>query len=335
MASIYGGNNNDWLVGTAGADNIKGFGGDDLLKGGGGADHLDGGLGVDTASYLDSVEWVEVNLSTGRGWHGTAQGDTLTNIENVMGSFYGDWLEGNNYANTLSGMDGSDDLFGGGGDDVLQGGAGTDELTGGAGADILDGGDGSDWVRYQESPAAVTVSLIANMGRGGDAEGDTFISIENMFGSPFADALAGDDGANYLGGYDGNDVLWGLGGDDQLAGGLGQDTLIGGTGADRFIWYTTRDTAVTTSSADAIMDFNFAEGDRIDLSGVDANVYADGNQAFTFIGTAAFSGTPGEINYYHAGGDTYIQMQTGTSADVEGIIRIAGIVNPDASWFYL
>jgi Ca2+-binding RTX toxin-like protein len=335
MASISGSIKNDWLVGTAGADSIKGYGGDDFLKGGGGADRIDGGSGVDTASYLDSYQWVEVDLMSGRGWSGSAQGDTLIGIENVYGSVYGDRLSGDNNANTLSGMDGGDRLLGMGGADILQGGSGIDELTGGAGADVLDGGDGSDWAWYQESPAGITVSLIANMGLGGDAEGDTFISIENMFGSAFSDALAGDDGANYLGGLGGGDVLWGLGGADQLAGGLGQDTLIGGPGGDLFWWYSTAETAVTAAAADVVLDFNFAEGDRIHLGGIDANVYAEGNQTFTFIGTAAFSGTPGEVNYYHAGGDTYIQMQTGMSADVEGVIRLAGIHDPQASWFYL
>ena len=50
---------------------------------------------------------------------------------------------------------------------------------------------------------------------------------------------------------------------------------------------------------------------------------------------AAFSGTPGEINYTHSGGNTYIQLQTGTVADVEGVIRLDGIVTPEASWFML
>ena len=45
--------------------------------------------------------------------------------------------------------------------------------------------------------------------------------------------------------------------------------------------------------------------------------------------------TPGEIRYYHADGDTFIELQTGTSSDVEAVIRIAGIVTPDASWFVL
>jgi serralysin len=87
---------------------------------------------------------------------------------------------------------------------------------------------------------------------------------------------------------------------------------------------------------DLITDFNFAgQLDRIDLSGVDANAYAAGDQAFTFIGTSAFSGNPGEINYYHSGGETIIQMQTGTGVDIEGGIRLSGIHTPDASWFVL
>ena len=56
---------------------------------------------------------------------------------------------------------------------------------------------------------------------------------------------------------------------------------------------------------------------------------------FTFIGTAAFSGTPGEINYRYENGDTIIQMQTGTSADVEGVIRLVGIHVPNESWIML
>ena len=62
---------------------------------------------------------------------------------------------------------------------------------------------------------------------------------------------------------------------------------------------STGETGLTAATADVVADFNRAEGDRIDLSAIDADVYAAGNQAFTFIGTAAFSGTPGEIRYYH------------------------------------
>ena len=84
-----------------------------------------------------------------------------------------------------------------------------------------------------------------------------------------------------------------------------------------------------------VWDFNRIQGDLIDLNAIDADVYTPGNQDFTFIGTAAFSGTPGEVRYYHSGGSTYIEMQTGTSVDVEGVIRLDGIYAPTASWFDL
>ena len=109
---------------------------------------------------------------------------------------------------------------------------------------------------------------------------------------------------------------------DVLAGGAGIDTLSGGTHGDLFDWDFTDETGVTVATADLITDFNIAQGDRIDLSGVDADIYTNGDQAFTFIGTAAFSGNPGEINYFHSGGETIIQLQTGTSADVEAVIRL-------------
>jgi Ca2+-binding RTX toxin-like protein len=122
LATINGTNNNDWLAGTAGADSIYGLNGHDTLKGGGGADRLDGGAHYDTAIYADSGAGVAVNLSTGRGYGGTAEGDTLFSIEAVWGSSYYDTLVGNYSDNDLYGLDGNDVLKGGGGYDYLDGG---------------------------------------------------------------------------------------------------------------------------------------------------------------------------------------------------------------------
>ena len=129
--------------------------------------------------------------------------------------------------------------------------------------------------------------------------------------------------------------LQGYDGDDVLTGGPGSDELTGGRGADAFIWTTIGDTGITSATADYVLDFNFAAGDRLVVSGLDADVYAAGDQAFTFIGSAAFSGTPGEINYVQQNGRTIIQMQTGTSPDIEGLIIIEALVTPQASWFVL
>src|SRR5262245_19424512 len=102
MAIVTGAQGNDWLIGTGNADTIKGAGGNDTLKGGGGADILNGGVGIDTALYADSSSGVVVDLTLGTGQFGTAQGDVLISIENVVGSSYGDNLIGNADANTLS-----------------------------------------------------------------------------------------------------------------------------------------------------------------------------------------------------------------------------------------
>lgn len=81
-------NGDDEIFGHGGADSIFAAGGNDKLTGGAGADHLDGGGGIDWAIYGDSAVGVTVNLATGTGDRGTAEGDTLTKIEYVGGSKY-------------------------------------------------------------------------------------------------------------------------------------------------------------------------------------------------------------------------------------------------------
>ena len=128
MATINGTNGGDSLYGGAAADVINGLNGNDTLKGFGGADRLDGGNGIDTVFYGDSSAGVGINLATGRGVGGSAQGDTLISIENVFGSNFNDTLTGTSGANQLHGQDGNDVIKGGGGNDFLDGGNGNDIL---------------------------------------------------------------------------------------------------------------------------------------------------------------------------------------------------------------
>jgi len=195
----------DFLRGNAGANVIEGLAGDDLFEGGAGADRLDGGVGVDTASYAMSQAAVAVNLTTGTGTGGDAQGDILINVENVSGSDYNDVLTGSEA------------------DNVLAGGTGDDRLEGREGADQLIGGEGIDTAAYTNAAASVSVSLLLGAGMDGDAAGDALVEVENLEGSAYADVLVGDVGDN---------VLTGNAGDDQLEGGLGADTLSGGAGSD-------------------------------------------------------------------------------------------------------
>jgi Ca2+-binding RTX toxin-like protein len=134
----------DTIEGNIGGDHIFAGGGDDFIKGGGGADFLSGGEGVDTASYADSTQGVTVNLATNVNKGGTAEGDFLIGIEDVVGSKHDDKLTGNGADNMLDGGSGHDVLKGGGGADTLKGGKGHDVLNGGDGDDTITGGDGGD-----------------------------------------------------------------------------------------------------------------------------------------------------------------------------------------------
>lgn len=126
--------------------------------------------------------------------------------------------------NAVSG-DGNDILIGNASANELMGGRGNDTLEGRGGADILNGGAGTDTASYVSSAIAVDVDLKRATQIGGDAQGDTLISIENLTGSNLNDVLRGDDGVNVILGGKGNDVIEGRGGADILDGGDGIDTL--------------------------------------------------------------------------------------------------------------
>src|SRR6478672_1210627 len=95
----YGGN--DTLRAGAGNDHLWGGEGDDKLFGGRGADHLTGEAGNDTAYYDDSDAGVEVNLVSGEGRYGDAEGDVIYGVENVSGSRFQDKFIGNDLKNTF------------------------------------------------------------------------------------------------------------------------------------------------------------------------------------------------------------------------------------------
>ena len=256
------------ILGTSHDDTLTGDASDNILWGGDGGDALDGADGADTADYTGSGVGVTVNLATGVGSGGHAQGDTLANIENVLGTSHADTLIGNASANVLVGRGGSNALRGGDGDDTLRGGDGADHLVGGGGSDVAD---------YSESDAGVTVDLSSNGAQsGGHAQGDTLAGIERVIGSAHNDAITGDAAENIFRGGDGNDTLrgggsvdtlygdagddtlYGDGGDDWLHGDGGNDTLYGGGGNDWFAFSLHRGLGT-----DTIEDYNLSSNDRI------------------------------------------------------------------------
>ncbi len=282
-------NGSDQIIGNAGNDTIFGLGGNDTIKGGGGADYIDGGAGRDAVSYEDSQSGVLVSLSAGGGMGGTAEGDTLVNIEDVYGSGHNDTLAGDMGNNALYGLGGDDTLKGGGGADYLDGGLGADRLEGGYGDDTLvidgaddsvSGGEGIDTLRL-DSDAGLYVSLLhgfvsdAPYHRPSPYQPPRLEGIENVTGSAHNDTIIGTNGANVLSGGEGSDELRALDGNDELSGGEGNDALTGGRGIDRLTGGAGQDTFVFTSlndsemanwkPQDVILDFTKYH-DKIDLS---------------------------------------------------------------------
>jgi serralysin len=225
--TLVGGSGNDFLFGGGGNDTLFGGTGNDTLFGGTGADHFDGGDGFDQANYSTATAAIRVDLSNLSSNLGEAAGDTFNSVEMISGSAFGDVIIGDDSANWLFGNDGDDQIFGG---------AGNDSLFGGAGADVLDGGAGFDLASYQTAGTGVTIDLQNPLNNTGDAQGDTYISIEMFAGSNFADVIVGSDGRDYLFGNAGDDVIDGQAGNDFIYAGPGNDILTGGAGSDTFVF---------------------------------------------------------------------------------------------------
>lgn len=246
-ATINGTIGNDTLAGTFRAENINGNDGNDVITGSAGADAISGGAGTDTADYSASAYAVTVNLATGTGAGGDADGDTLTSIEKVIGSNYDDTLTGSIGQDELRGGDGADVIDGGDQSDLIDAGAGADTLKGGAGTDTIyartnadgtledyvDGGAGLDELRLGGDAALGIFGSLYGANVNLSIEGNSPASIENVVGTDFADTITGNEYTNILKGGLGNDALSGGNGGDALEGGANDDLLIGGMGADR------------------------------------------------------------------------------------------------------
>ncbi|MGZ0189423.1 MAG: M10 family metallopeptidase C-terminal domain-containing protein, partial [Alphaproteobacteria bacterium] len=144
-------------------------------------------------------------------------------------------------------------------DNVLNGAAGDDDLRGGGGEDLIQARFGDDRLD------------------GGDGD----------------DRLIGQGGLDTLTGGEGNDLLVGGGGDDELTGGGGGDRLIGAAGADLFIYETASDSGLGPRNYDRIFGFNANDGDRIDLSAIDADTTTIADDPFAFV--ESFSGAAGQL----------------------------------------
>jgi len=261
-------------------------------------------------------------------------------IEDCFGGAGNDTLVGNEANNRLYGNAGNDRLYGYGGNDKLSGGKGDDILSGGDGNDTFlagsdtgndryVGGPGLDLVTYAGANSGVTVNLTTGVGDG-TAAGlgkDTISGVERVTGSAHGDMLTGDANDNMLSGNGGDDTITGMAGADTLRGGMGLDHLTGGSGADRFVFERVAEFAGTTATTcDVITDFKHAEGDLIVLSPIDANSQTTAQDAFTWIGTAAFHHVAGELRYSSSGGNTLVQGDVNGDGQPDFALLLLGSV---------
>jgi Ca2+-binding RTX toxin-like protein len=300
---LFGTANDDNIYGLAGNDSLYGMAGNDTLDGGAGADVMAGGTGNDIY-YVDDIndvvwEWggegTDLIRTSIDCW---GLSNTIENLE-LIGSAYAG--VGNDLDNTIVGNSADNILLGGFGNDTLQGGAGYDHLSGGDGADILDGGTFGDFMgggngddtyyvdhpgdKVWEYPGGGTDLVRASFDHTLAAE------VENL---ELIGSFAIDGTGNNL-----DNTLRGNSAANVLIGGGGKDMMYGGAGADTFKFIAVWEAApLGAGFTDYIPDFNEADGDKIDLSAIDANLFVAGDQAFNPIGVnVAFTGAAGQLRF--------------------------------------
>jgi Ca2+-binding RTX toxin-like protein len=266
----------DTLTGD-GQDNVlRGFRGNDTYNGADGSDWVDFGEdGFDPGGGI--TQGANVNLANGTATDGWGDIDSLTSIENVLGSHLGDTVMGSAGGNQIYAGDGADTVDGGGVDDgtydLLDGGAGNDTLTL-RNNGVMRGGEGDDRligvhvdleedyinIAYDSSAVGIVVNLTAGAAGG----------------------LAGGDNTN------GFRISDGLGGIDTVT---GIDLITDSAFGDVFY-----------------VDSTYQNGGGYNLSHIGL---AAGNDTVTFDGVAI-----ARISYDLAGGAVFGDMQAGTATDL-------------------
>lgn len=286
----------DTLVGTTGDDNIVAFAGDDIAIGNAGADAIVAGEGADF-----------VNGGSGRDVISAGAGD--------------DHVFAGADADIIYGDAGADRIFGDQGNDLINAGAGDDTVFGGAGDDLIvaEVGDGNDAYFGDEGSGGLGTDTL-------DMSAVSAAITVNLGSGPLMNGSASSS-------QTGNDTLWGIenvttgSGNDVIVAGTAANVMNGGIGDDTF-----RFNSVEAAKGDTIVGFE--PGDRIDLSGIDANYASDGNQSFTLVSDAAFTAA-GQLAVTYEARDgqefTVIQGNVDGNAAADFKIEIVGHQNVGTS----
>jgi Ca2+-binding RTX toxin-like protein len=230
---LYGGPGNDTLSGNGGSDKLFGGLGDDRFFASQGREAFFGGDGYDIVDYSLEINPIRLRLLQGHLNSGAAVGDTITEVEAIVGT---------NASDQLIGSRGSERFYGGAGDDTLGGEGGGDSIFGGSGNDTifaagqresLFGGSGQDKINFGQFTAPVYVDFVDQRRNALATKGSFISDFEIVEGSSLGDVFRGTSIADTFFGMGGSDSLFGGGGRDTLIGGLGDDLIDGGEGADK------------------------------------------------------------------------------------------------------
>ncbi|GAA3859296.1 hypothetical protein [Celeribacter arenosi] len=238
IENLEGTDFDDRLLGTDGAnimidgsgdDVVYGYAGKDTFMWSNGADYLHGGSGTDTMDYSKATERAVVYLDEPERNGGSASGDTLILIEDLIGSAFDD---------VLVGTAGNNTFYGGAGNDRLCGYGGADTFISSEGADTIYGGGGRDHLTFADANTGIIIRLLETDRNSGAASGYELYSIEDITGTSFDDLILGDDVSNAIVDGAGNDHICGYGGNDFFFHSDGYDSYYGGDGSDTMSFLT-------------------------------------------------------------------------------------------------
>ncbi|MFO1068600.1 MAG: Ig-like domain-containing protein [Geminicoccaceae bacterium] len=208
-------------------------------------------------------------------------------------------LKGGNGIDVLTGSSRTDYVDGLGGDDTADGGNGNDVVAGGDGNDTLGGGEGTD----------------------------------RLFGGAGNDTLTGGNGSDVLSGGAGRDLLVADDGGGTLEGGADFDIFFTGAGRDIFV-YRQGDSGIGHGNRDIINLFDVTDGDRLDLSLMDADLATAGDDRFVWIGQQAFS-APGQLRYYKLNDYWIVEGNNAGAGGTDFQIKLVQMVDPPSGEFFI
>jgi Ca2+-binding RTX toxin-like protein len=315
IIQVRGGSGADVLVGSPGGKAMLGLDGNDVILGATGADTIIGGTGNDTVT--GDLGQDRFAYSTGDIGGGGGQ-EVITDFQQGV-----DLIDLSRF-------------------DALDGTPGVQAFSflgtaahSGFGGTLRYVQTASQTIIYGDTSANGAGNFaIALQGRIDLTAADfTDSSIRLIQGTAGNDVLTGASGGNIMLGRQGNDTITGGSGNDEIRGNLGADDLTGGLGIDHFAFGSALDSGAQFGS-DEIQDF--MQGvDIIDLSDIDAFATTGVNDAFTFVGNAAHSGSGATLRYIQSAGDTFVYGDTTGDGYGDFALRLDGTYSLNQSDFLL